>query len=350
MENNKNSDKLNKEEEIDLGQLFKLIGGMFSRLYYGIYNFIKSILMLFLSIVLFIRRNSVKLVIGSVVGLILGSLNFYIKDTKPVYESSMTVSPNFNSTLQLYKSIKYFNALISFDDVKMLSKEFNITPEEAESLKNIEIEPYDNSTQTFISYKTFVKDLDTTLLELVDYKRFSREKDIESFVSHVITVESDNRFIFPKLENTIITSVSNNLYYKNYKEVYNSSLKEQIVAYERSIAALDTLQRSYKEVLISSKGEGAANNIYMEAAYQQETRDVFDKYIEANSDLSEMKSLLAENIEVVNILSGFSPVGSKVGVVTRDSRVFGLVLGFLLVLLVLTLIEINKWLVTFEKE
>ncbi|MEN8188098.1 MAG: hypothetical protein ABFR05_13310, partial [Bacteroidota bacterium] len=161
-----------KEEEVDLGQLFVLIGKGFSKLFNFIGNIFKTIFHWIVLFLLFLRNNSKTLAIGALAGALLGGVYHY-GFRVPSYESSMTVQPNFGSAVQLYKNIDYYQSLVKQDDTERLAGSLKITNEEAESITSIEAEPYSNENQTILSYKNFIKDLDTTTVKLIDYKTFA---------------------------------------------------------------------------------------------------------------------------------------------------------------------------------
>ena len=118
---------------------------------------------------LFIRGNLNKMMLAALVGGSLGAVYQYaMKEVQ--YESSMTVEPNFGSTVQLYKNIDYYLSLVKQDDFESLASSLNISKEEAASISWIEIEPYSNENQVLLSFKDFIAELDSNAVKHVDYK------------------------------------------------------------------------------------------------------------------------------------------------------------------------------------
>ncbi len=132
-----------KEEEIDLGQLFNLIGRGFSKLFEFLKYIIDTFFKWILLFLLFLRSNTIKILIGTFIGLLLGGIYEY-RYKIPTYESSMTVQPNFGSDVQLYKNIDYYQSLVLQSDFKRLAESLEIDEDEAKSLKLIEARPYSN--------------------------------------------------------------------------------------------------------------------------------------------------------------------------------------------------------------
>ena len=101
----------NDDDEIDLNQLFSLIGRGISNV---IGFFVAILTTLFNGIILFLlflRTNIFKIILGVFIGTLLGGIYQYILKT-PEFESSMTLQPNFGSDVQLYKNINLVPEII----------------------------------------------------------------------------------------------------------------------------------------------------------------------------------------------------------------------------------------------
>ena len=93
-------------EEVDLGQLFKLIGNAFNRFFNFIGSIFKGIFGLIITFLLFIQKHFIKFVVAGVIGLAIGVYLDMVKETK--YISTMVLEPNFQSVQQLYNNINFF--------------------------------------------------------------------------------------------------------------------------------------------------------------------------------------------------------------------------------------------------
>ena len=67
-----NQQKKNNEEEVDLGSLFVIIGRGFSRFFNFIGSIFKGIFDFFITILIFLKTNIIKIAIAGIVGLIVG--------------------------------------------------------------------------------------------------------------------------------------------------------------------------------------------------------------------------------------------------------------------------------------
>lgn len=132
-------------EEIDLGQLFQLIGNAFKKLFTFIGNIFKGIFHFIMLFLIFIQKHFIKFVIAGVVGIGLG---VYLDLRKQdVFVSYMVVEPNFNSVQQLYNNIGFYNELAKAQDSITLANALRITTKEAASIKKFEIESFSDETE-----------------------------------------------------------------------------------------------------------------------------------------------------------------------------------------------------------
>jgi len=351
MENNKKLKTKSQEEEIDLGQLFYLIGRGFSK-FFGFFAYIlTSIFNWFILFLLFLRANMIKILIGTVVGTLLGGIYQYGYKV-PIYESSMTLQPNFGSDIQLYKNIDYYESLISQEDIKRLSNSLNISEEEAKKITSIEVKPYSNENQTLLAYKNFINQLDTATVKMLDYTKFAKEQPVESFKYHIVKVRSRDKYVFSKLDKPIISSIVQNPYYDQVKNTAFSNLNSRKDALIGSMSELDSLKLLYREVLLAeSKKVNSGTNIFMSStAANDKEIAVFEKYMTMNSELINVNTQLTEENEVINVVSSFNPVGMKLKGWYRNFAVIGFVVGFLLVLIIASLKELNRLLTVYEQK
>ena len=84
-------------EEVDLGQLFKLIGNAFDRFFNFIYTIFKSIFLAFVWLVFFVKKRLIILALAGILGFVYGMLNS--KSAAPKYESSVTVVQNIEAAI-----------------------------------------------------------------------------------------------------------------------------------------------------------------------------------------------------------------------------------------------------------
>ncbi len=151
--NTKDNQQKPKDEEVDLGSLFTLIGRGFSKLFSFIGSLFISLFHFLIIVLLFVRRHFIVLILSFIIG---GALGFYSEDGKKTYVASMVVKPNFNSVRQLYNNVAYFNDLVAQKDTSTLSLIFNISNYDAKSLASFTNAPIITYSLNVEAYNDFV--------------------------------------------------------------------------------------------------------------------------------------------------------------------------------------------------
>ena len=333
-----------------MGHFFAFIARGLSVLFKGIRDLFHTILSWLFRALLFVRSNLRKLVWTALAAGILGAVYQYgFKEN--VYQSSMTLQPNFGSAVQLYKNIDYYYSLIEQEDYQRLASSLQIREEEAEGITFIEVEPYSNKNQVLLAYRDFLKNLDSSTMSIMDFKTYSKAQPVESFKYHVVTVTSKDKYIFTKLEEPIISSIIRNTYYDKVKTTSHANLISKKLALQSSMAELDSLRLLYKRVLLAeSSRESSGTNIFLsEVGGSNKEVETFDLYMAMNQELTEVNRKLTEEDEVINVVSSFNAVGMKLGGWYRNFALLGLIGGFLAALLLITLGRINSLLKRHER-
>src|SRR5690606_29161435 len=168
----KESPQPQHSEEVDLGQLFKLIGNAFDRFFKFIGSIFKGVFGIVILFLIFIQKNFIKLAIVGVIGLAIGFYLDIIK--KPSYVSTMVVEPNFNSVQQLYNNISFYNELAQAEDSIALADAFGITKKEARTIKRFRVESYSDENQKVLLFDKFVRSLDTTTQKTINMEAYLR--------------------------------------------------------------------------------------------------------------------------------------------------------------------------------
>ena len=129
--------KPQQSEEVDLGQLFKLIGNAFNRFFNFIGSIFKSLFLGFVWLVFFVKKHIIKLVIAGVTGICIGFL--LEKSSEPTYKSYATIKQNYTTGENLYSSINYYRDLISQKDIATLKISLDLEEYEAASILDFDI-------------------------------------------------------------------------------------------------------------------------------------------------------------------------------------------------------------------
>jgi len=346
--NTKKNHSETKDEEIDLGKLFELIGRGFSRLF----NFIGSIfqyLFQFLIVILFfLRKHAIILVASIIVGGIIG---FFVENGRKPYSSSMVVKPNFNSTRQLYKNVKYFDDLVKQKDTLQLTKIFKIDKQEAAQIKSFDIEPVMTNNYNLNAYNNFIKKSDSLVVQQITFKEFIKKQTDFDYAYHIITVEAYKNDIFTKLNQGFINSLENNNYLVALKNNKSDNIKLETQLTNNNLSHADSLRKVYNKVLLDeAKKPFSGTNIDMAQGKNKTNKELelFNIINSFKAQLVDINNDKTEHHNIINIVSNFALVGTKESIIVRKPGEYAFLL-FGLTLLGLLLIDLNKYLKKYQK-
>ena len=344
-----NQQNIQKDEEVDLGSLFKAIGKGFQNLFNAIGRFFVSIFNILILGLVFIRNNAIKLgvsiVLGAVVGLILDL-------TLPKeFSSAMIVEPDFNSAQQLYKNIEFYHELVKQKDSVLLAETLNISVSQASKLKGFYIDPIKNENEKYQLFDRFINSVDTATVSRVDFKEFKKGFTDFDYKYHQIRVKSLSNGIFEKLSTPIVNSVENNPYFKNQKKINDQNLLQNENVLLKSLREVDTLRNIYNEVLITEaqKTEMGTSITMVQGAKKTNELELFNESLELNKELISNNTAKAETTDILNVVSTFSKVGVKeTSILKKYTFLLGIGFGLLMLLFILFR-KLNRYLINYQK-
>ena len=339
----------NNEEEVDLGSLFKIIGKGFQNLFNFIGNIFKGIFHFFISILIFLKDNIVKIGIAAFIGFAIGV--FIQVKSADKYESQMLVQPNFKSANQLYNNISYYNDLVKQKDTANIQKTFKIDKETAASLKKFTIEPIINENDIINSYNDFILDVDTTTVKSYNFEDFKASFSLLDYKIHKINVVSEKNDVFDKLDEVILSSVIKNKYFNRVKELTNENLNRTDSLLRSNLGQIDSLRVVYMKVMLEeAKKQNSGTSIDLGGKMRTTKElELFETNREINEELEDIVKDKSEKYEVINVISNFQPIGSEIKGVTRNIAFQLSVLGALAMIFILLLIKINSYLNNYKK-
>ena len=337
------------EEEIDLGQLFTLIGRGFSKIGNAVTGLFNMLLQGFIAIILFFKQHFLKFVIAGAVGLIVGLVVDIAKD--PVYSATMEVRPNMQSGRSLYKNIAYYNELADQNDSVMLAEIFKITLSQAVTLKSFDITPIVNENQILSRYDEFLSSIDSVTAANMNFEEYKNNFFFYDYKRHIITVESSINNVFSLLGDPLIHEISNNEFYKIQQDAEFAILAQDSLFLSKSLKKVDTLRKVYMEVMTLEARKESSQGTNINMAGAQETSkevDLFAKEDAINKGFSQIKRERVRNKEIVSVISKFEKIGAeKITVAKRNSVRFAAV-GILLMFLFLVGRKLDTYLTRFK--
>ncbi|MBO0320992.1 hypothetical protein J0X14_01690 [Muricauda sp. CAU 1633] len=339
----------NSSDEIDLGQLFQMIGRAFQKFFNFVGSIFKGIFHVLMLLLLFIQKNFIILAAA----VIIGGVGGYILDTTlpEKYISKMVVEPNFNSVQQLYNNISFYNDLAEAQDSVALATALNITEHEAASVEEIFADSYSDENQKIKLFDEFIRELDTTTVKTIDFENYLQNFNSLDARFHQISVISTDNKVAKKMQPAIINSISVNDYFKLQKRINDENLSLQEDIYKQQLVEIDSLQSLYRTVLvkeadkpmqgtsISMAESGESSN--RELALVQEKDVLKEKLVALNKER-------ANKSTIINVISDFPTrgVGQK-GI--WNSYKFKLpILLLALTIGILALFKLNKYLTSYN--
>ncbi len=349
MAENQTPTNSNASDEIDLGQLFQLIGNGFKKMFTFIGSIFEGIFHLIILFLLFVQRHFLKFAIAVLVGAIGG---YFLDEYKtPKFVSRMVVEPNFNSAQQLYNNITFYNDLAKAKDSLALAKALNISVEKASSIREMEVESYSDENQKVKLFDEFIKELDTTTIKVLDFGAYLDNFNAIDARFHQITLTSTNNNVAKEIQATIIGSIVANDYFKMQKSINDENLELQKKIYNQQLTNLDSLQSLYTYVLKAEAGkemQGTHINLAENGTGQNKElalvkeRDILMGY------LVRLNKERANKSEILNVISDFPTRGVKLDGLRNSYKLLlplvliGLVFGLL------GLLELNKYLKNYK--
>jgi hypothetical protein len=348
-----------RETDVDLGLVIYKTGNAVNNFFVWIGRMMRKGGNTFLIFLLFIRKNLLWLLLGTLIGFGFGLYLFYKNGAK--YYSQMTVKTNFNSGRALYGTIDYLNSMINSNSMNDLAKILDINPAEAGKLVNFEVSPVKSEMITAQMYKeqfltihrnTKIR-MDTFWTKTLNYNTFKESLTNIDYPVHVITVASTSPTIFSKLQRGLVNQVSNNELLQQIRENEIETNEEEIQLLVASIRSLDTLRNTYNNRLKEMPVENTpGNNVYMLQGTDQVTSPellLYDKLLELKDELKYAKNRAEVEKNILEVYAPFNHVGKRESIFKQNTTKFSLA-GLLAAFAILVLLRIYHRLGEIEKQ
>ena len=333
----------NNTGEVEISDFLRLIGKMLTKIgntmKWIFVNFFDLLILFFL----FIKRKIVWLCIGYILGLAFGLISYY--NSGGIYKSEMITKANFESSYFLYNQIDYFNSLIENDRINDLTKEFNISPDEAKSLIDFTATPVKSDIEAAKLYRqTFLEsrrnhryDFDTIWSKTLKFDEFKNELADYDFPIIKISVRSKKLDVFPKIQQGFLNSLNNNPYLKEKKENIEQIRKEEETLLTDALKNIDTLRQVYnRKLTLQAENTSPGGNQFIlgERDIRNPELDLYDKSMTIKDELIELRMKSTKEKNVLELFSGFEKTGLQQSVVRTISKnsLYGLALVFIILI------------------
>lgn len=216
-------------QEIDLSQISKKIGGFFENISTAIFRGF-----------LFFRRNI--LWVGILFALGVG-IGIYLDKTSKVYDNQIIVCPNFGSTDYLYAKIELINSKISDGDTIFLKDVVGL--KEPKKFKKITIIPI-TDVYKFIDNKEQNFELIKLLAEDGDIKKIVNENlTSKNYPYHLISYTTSKVTSNEETLQPLLDYLNNSDYYKVIQKEYLNNIKVKMVQNDTIISQINSVLNSF---------------------------------------------------------------------------------------------------------
>lgn len=336
-------------EEVDLGQLFKVIGNGFRNLFKSIGNLFKSIFHYFIVLLIFLKNNLLYLGIATLIGGLAG----YVLDVnkKPYFKSEMVLKTNYGSANRLNDQKVFISNLLKEEDSITLAKYFDIKPTQAASLLGFEFEPYQKDKNLLVDFDYYMERRDTNYVKDFTFKDFVKRTSDNDLRFQKITFYATDNSVFPLLSQGLKNGVENE-FYKNIKDISVEKLKLKRHRLEIDLNEIDSLRNNYKKVaLLEAKNSnfGGTNvNLSTKSLYRNNNDITLFTYSKrVLLELEKLKQEEDRSGEIVTIVSHFEN-GKEVNLIKYKKWFRFAILGFLLMTLFILGKQFNTYLNNYK--
>ena len=336
-----NSNTPNTSEEVDLGQLFKLIGNAFDRFFNFIYNIFKSIFLAFVWLVFFVKKRIIILALAGISGLIIGVLKS--RSLVPKYESSVTVVQNYPTGENLYNAVSYYNDLVRQGDFETLGTVLNLDTEKAESILSFQVEPVVSKNDKLLAFNDYVKKLDSLAATKIEYEDFLRNNEDYTHKYQQVQISSTQRNSFKSVFESIVESINSNPFFINEQNKDIASLNKTKEGLELALVKSDSLQSTYKRVLEQGLSSDKASEIGITFEGSGETDktkeyDLYKSDLVLRSELVEIERELLDKQFIIETISNKQDSGFASNTKTLFGKQLSVKLYYTIVLFLLAFI------------
>ena len=275
-------------DEIDLGQLFNMIGKGFTNLFNS-----------FLRLFLYIKRNLIKLGILVLAGLLVGFGLSKIITKKQKIE--VIVKPNLESKNYLYDVVNEIGANIKAKDT-LYFKKLGIDVLQLEGFE-IDIQPVEKESATNT-------DEDIKYLELLEkFRNDALITDVlrteilnKSILNHRITFTYKNLDTGLNYANKLMTYINSNDYYAELAKITIENAEKRIIQHQDLVKQIDMLVTNYS-IKMAQESEKMEGRIVLDNEDQLDITGILNLKNTVIKEIEQKKLEIQEQKEPISIIN-----------------------------------------------
>jgi hypothetical protein len=339
-----NSNNNLNDEEVALGQFFQMLVAFIKWIFNSIFHFFKSVFVIALDGLTFLRKYWLANLIGIIIGGVLGY--FISKSGGEVYQSNLVVKTNFESGKQLYDQVDYINSLIIGKKYNSIVSEFSINEEDALKLRKIEIEPISTDIENAIAYKTYLNEVDTNFYKPIGYQKYITSIEPTSYRFHQIEVSHLENINAENLNKGLTNKIANNSFFELRQVEKTNRINDEISKIDKEFADLDSLKKALNQALKSQKNNSSSDAV-LSISQKRESPDlswVYSKSLQLQNLKNELNEDKIELTKIIEIVTPLQEVGIKVSPLKTIAKF--VLLGLMLAVFIISSIKLNAFLVS----
>ena len=340
-----------QNEEVDLGQLFNMIGNAFQKLYDFVASIFKGLFSLLILMLAHFYKRAKLYALALIIGLGIGY--FLDKSAEKEYGANMFIKTNLGSTYQVYENIKNLNELAGLEkDSVRLASIFDISVSEAAKFKGFYIKPSVDINTKIEMFSVFYNSLDSVSKTTTTFEDFEKNLNNHSFSTHQVGVVASDKDAFKKLNKNFSIVISENDYLNSLLKVNHEnyvSNEQTLTKQETKIDSLVNIYLTIREKEANKQPLPGSGTVFNMSGTQEnkllvdESALVGEK-LEIASQIRKIKSDKVENANIISVLSAFPSSGYDISEwYEKNTIIFG-ALFLLITLLVFVFMGLGDYL------
>lgn len=287
MASNQSPSTQNNSDEIDLGQLFQLIGRGFN-----------AVFCWFLRVFLYLKKNLLILIGLVVVGLAIGyGLNQIISKK---YKTEVIVKPQLESKNYLYDVVTEIQSNIQAKDTLFFNtigiNEVDFTGLKIEIGRVAEV----SNSESDLKYLELLQSFENTDA-IADIVR--AELQNKSSFNHRITFYYNNAAFGKQFAKKVLDYINSNTYFNGLLEIYRNNAQDRIEQDEKLLKQVDEIIVNYTSGLANKGNSTATDKIILDNQEQVNIADIFEYKTGLIRDIESKKIELEERTVPVSVIN-----------------------------------------------
>ncbi len=345
----------NSQQEVDIIQFFKAIGDFFRGIKNSIKVFFLFIFHSFIKAIIYVKNYALYFAIGVILGLIYAFV--FRGDYNPIYVAEVKLKTNFDSASSFSNKINELNGFIQSNSFDKLANELGISKEDAKKITGFELRENINDVELIKEYEDYLIKMDTVVYKYIEYKDFRKNinKNPQLFPFKYLKVYANSANVFSKLNNKLEHLLDNDVVLQERKKEISFTLSTQKREILRSLQELDTLREVFNQAYLDNAKQSNPGSTNIVVSNQKLSGaeapvNIYYNRIVALKELEKINNHITDKRNILELYSRFPEVGVKESPLRYNPFIKFPVFGFLLVLLILLLLDFNKYINKYQKD